>query len=179
MNLHKYLRRPGIQANRLSILLIISLVGFLLSQSTNSVVKAKPLSEASPQIVIAQTALTYGVQWGSHNTPTSLAMNQQVDVSVTLKNVGSTTWLKGGNNPVNLSYHWFKGNQVAVWDGLKTALPQDVAPGQSVTLSASLKAPAEAGEYTLKWDLVQDGVTWFSFNSAATQNVAVSVLSGM
>ena len=104
------------------------------------------------------------VQWVSHNTPTILTANQQVNVSVTLTNTGSQTWSKGGANPVKISYHWLNASTgaVVVWNGLWSSLPLDIAPGQMVTLTASLQVPLSAGSYNLMWDMVQEGVGWFS-----------------
>lgn len=118
----------------------------------------------------------WAVQWGSHNTPASLAANQPVSVSVTITNMSTMVWPSGGANPVYLSYHWYdQSGQVVVWDGLRTVLPNDIVNPQSVTLTANLKAPSSAGNYTLKWDIVQEGVTWFSFNGATTLDVPVTV----
>ncbi len=108
------------------------------------------------------------VQWVSHNTPTILTANQQVNVSVTLTNTGSQTWSKGGANPVYISYHWLNASTgtVVVWNGLWSSLPLDIAPGQMVTLTASLQSPLSAGSYNLMWDMVQEGVGWFSGTGA-------------
>jgi hypothetical protein len=40
-------------------------------------------------------------------------------------------------------------------------LTADVAPGESLTVTASFKAPSTPGEYRLKFDLVAEGVAWF------------------
>ena len=49
---------------------------------------------------------------------------------------------------------------------MRTDLPASVAPGQSVTVNAVVNAPP-AGTYTIKFDLVQEGVAWFSSQSVA------------
>ena len=41
------------------------------------------------------------------------------------------------------------------------------ATGQSLALAATVKAPSGAGIYTVTFDLVQEGVTWFSGQSIA------------
>ncbi len=40
-------------------------------------------------------------------------------------------------------------------------LPQDVAPGAAVDVPITLTAPPESGRYTLKFDLVCEGIDWF------------------
>jgi hypothetical protein len=77
---------------------------------------------------------------------------------------------------VNLSYHWTtEGGQTVVWDGARTKLPGDVAPGQSVQVQANVTFPTAAGRYFIKWDLVQEGVAWFSSKGVPTRNELVAV----
>jgi hypothetical protein len=92
---------------------------------------------------------------------------------VTVTNTGSLTW--GANSAFRLAYHWYQGSTVIIYDGHRTFLPQNVGPGQSLTLQAVLQAPGTAGTYTLKWDMVHEGVTWFSFQGVATGDVGAVV----
>jgi O-antigen ligase len=52
-----------------------------------------------------------------------------------------------------------------LFEGLRTRLPHDVEPGESVTVDTVLQAPAKPGTYYLQWDMVQENVVWFSFKS--------------
>ena len=89
-------------------------------------------------------------------------------IPFTLVNNSNFTWSPGGERPVNLSYHWIgPSGQTVVWEGLRTALPQDVTPGQRVALDAQVAFPTAQGTYTLRWDLVQEGVAWFSGKGVA------------
>ncbi|MGH2378987.1 MAG: SpoIID/LytB domain-containing protein, partial [Candidatus Limnocylindria bacterium] len=92
-------------------------------------------------------------------------------------NSGSAAWTSGGDSPVNLSYHWHDeaGNTV-VWDGVRTALPSDVAPGETVTADMQLVAPPSDATYRLTIDLVREGVGWFGqFGGTAPATVDVVV----
>ena len=81
-----------------------------------------------------------------------------------------------GANPVTLSYHWLSSaGKTVVWDGLRTKLPADVPAGQLTQVQANLAFPSAAGTYTLRWDLVQEGVSWFSLKGAATGNMPVTL----
>lgn len=93
-------------------------------------------------------------------------------LQVTLTNTGTMTWPSGGANPVYLSYHWINlVNGATEYDGLRTPLPGDIPPGGSVTLNAQIRGPAVSGLYILKLDMVQEGITWFSwYGGAFTQN---------
>ncbi|HEY3366592.1 MAG TPA: S8 family serine peptidase [Symbiobacteriaceae bacterium] len=144
----------------------------------------KPLASlagkvASGGLVSAGTAVVnpaYGVAWGSHNTPDRMNPGQLVTVSITVTNTGSMTWPAGGANPVHLSYHWRddKGNAV-IFNGRRTVLPSDVAPGQTVTLSAVVEAPPSSGTFVLQWDMVQELITWFEWQGTAALFVSVLV----
>ncbi|MCZ7627090.1 MAG: NBR1-Ig-like domain-containing protein [Candidatus Methylomirabilis sp.] len=106
-------------------------------------------------------------------TIASLTAGQTITVPVTVTNTGSLTW--GANSAFRLAYHWYQGSTLVVWDGQRTLLPQSVGPGQRLPLTATLRAPAAAGTYTLKWDMVQEGVTWFSGQGVATGSQSVVV----
>ncbi len=97
-------------------------------------------------------------------------------VPITVKNTSNFTWLSSGPNPVDLGYHWTDASgKVVVWEGLRTTLPADVAPGASVTLQAQIAFPSVQGTYTLRWDLVREGVTWFSGKGVPTFDQSVVI----
>lgn len=108
------------------------------------------------------------VKWGSHSTPDTLQPGAQIQVPITLTNRGSLTWPNGGLNPVNVTYHWYDASwQIVEWGtGLRSSLPQEIATGQTITVTATLKAPTTPGIYNLLWDMVQEGVVWFSAEGA-------------
>ena len=122
----------------------------------------------------------YGVSWGTNQTPGSMSTGATTNVSVSFTNLGALTWNHTGANRVQLSYHWrngaCNGSSVAVWDGLRTPLPDDVAQGASVAnLPAQVRAPAGPGAYCLQFDLVREGITWFSSQGAAMLSRTVNV----
>lgn len=79
-----------------------------------------------------------------------------------ITNSGGERWCAYGRRAVHVSYHWFASDgTIAVFDGLRTALPSDVEPGHSLQLDCFFRAPEIAGEATLVWTLVQEEVGWF------------------
>jgi len=100
----------------------------------------------------------------------------QTAVPITVTNSGNFTWNAGGATPVDLAYHWSdSAGRTVVWDGLRTMLAADVAPGGMQTLQAAIQFPTAPGSYTLRWDLVQEGVSWFSGQGVKTYDQAVTV----
>jgi hypothetical protein len=89
-------------------------------------------------------------------------------VSITMKNVGNTTWTAG--SAYRLGSQNPQDNMM--WGLNRVVLPSDVPPGASVTLTFDVIAPAKSGTYNFQWRMVQDGVEWFG---PLTPNVSVSV----
>lgn len=104
----------------------------------------------------------YAVRFGNVPIFTYIAGRTHT-VQVPLTNIGMATWNTGGNAPIRLAYHWYdSAGRTLVWDGIRTALPSDVAPGASMTLTASVIAPSACCGVTLIFDLVREGVAWFA-----------------
>jgi|GEM_PF-959130 len=108
----------------------------------------------------------YRAEYLSHGTPTQMPANQTLTVPITIKNTGKFTWVAGGANPFHLGFRWFTPQgqlvQFPSQFDFRTVLPFDVPPGQAVSLQAQLRTPATPGTYRLRWDMVQEMVTWFA-----------------
>lgn len=92
-----------------------------------------------------------------------LAARQVISIPVEVRNDGRMVWPALGVLPVHVSYHWMSATEdtYLVFDGLRTSLPHDVSPGETVSVLAIVQAPPKQGEYRLQWDLVHENVTWF------------------
>jgi cell division septation protein DedD len=119
----------------------------------------------------------FKVEFGEQNIPTQMAADKTVSADIFIKNASARTWPSKGRYVVNLAYHWLdQKGQVVVFDGLRTPLPQDLNPGESVKLKASIRAPLHPGHYTLEVTLVQEAVAWFSEKDGGQLTVPVSVV---
>jgi hypothetical protein len=111
--------------------------------------------------------------------PAELAPGSETQVALSLTNTGALMWPAGGPKPVRVSYHWMSQNglTLVVLDGVRTVLSHDVATDATIDLMATVRAPDRPGLYTLWWDLVHEGVTWFSDagDPGSRQRVAVGV----
>src|SRR5918999_5820787 len=69
---------------------------------------------------------------------------------VEVENAGGATWRSGGDGGVLLSYHWLDsfGNAI-VWDGIRTAFPRAVPPGERGRVELRLRGPMPPGRYRL------------------------------
>jgi hypothetical protein len=114
-------------------------------------------------------------------SPPAVSIGQVFSVPVTLRNTGTLTWTTQGEHPVRLGSHWVESGSTvsqADFEGIRTDLPVDVPPGGVIDIEALVRGPAEPGDYRLRWDLVQEGVTWFSERGNATPEVPIEVLRG-
>lgn len=86
-----------------------------------------------------------------------------VVVPVTVVNIGRITWSPDATPPFALSYHVVDAASTRVihFDGIRTALPGDVAPGARVTVPVRVRVPREAGDYRVAWDVVLEHRLWF------------------
>ena len=109
--------------------------------------------------VIVRAGYAFSVVDGS--APWWLITGRDVTRRLALRNDGTRAWPIDGS--VALSYHWItKDGEPAVWDGARTPLPVAVEPGGEVVVEARLVAPESAGRFRLQWDMVREGVAWFS-----------------
>lgn len=114
--------------------------------------------------------VTYVTPAGTYyapGTPGRIRPGQRVAVIVTVTNTTDSAWDSG---EWALSYHWRRpdGDDETTWfNRLDTKLPHDVAPGESVTVQAHVKAPrpdlfdTRTG-YILAWDLRSRDGDWLS-----------------
>lgn len=112
------------------------------------------------------------------NAPSALKQGATVKMDVKVKNIGSALLPSKADekNPIVLSYHWYdaKGNTV-VWDGTRSALPNDVKPGDEVVVNADVTAPKQPGEYILEFDMIQEFVFWFKDKGSKTAQTKIMI----
>jgi hypothetical protein len=86
-----------------------------------------------------------------------LTPGSKYTVKVSLTNTGTIPWSAADpTTPVHLTFHWT--GPAPVYNNIRTSLPYDVLPGDSVTVDADLTTPSVPGTYTLHWDLVHENV---------------------
>ncbi len=131
--------------------------------------------------------ITFGVTSGlsggyaATTTPGQVTIGAVLDLRVTVSNFGPRTWPSGGANPVHLGYH-IKGANTGtmyVWDGARGYLPNDVPAFTSTTVPIRVTVPAAIGDYIIQWDLVQEGVAWFSQVNVVMKQEPFTVVSGV
>jgi peptidoglycan hydrolase-like amidase len=105
---------------------------------------------------------------------------ETVTIPVALRNRDSANWPAAGQQAVKLSYHMYDAvGQVVAWDGLRSSLPADLPAGGGDVVGMTVVAPALTGTYTVRPDLVRDGLGWFSTGGAAPGSFALRVTTDL
>ncbi|MBP5718837.1 MAG: N-acetylmuramoyl-L-alanine amidase, partial [Abditibacteriota bacterium] len=101
----------------------------------------------------------------SDTIPSTVVVGETRTVSITMKNVGTSTWTSGDN---------YKLGAIDNTDPFSSAgrryLSADVAPGQTVTFTVNMTF-SEVGTFTTDWQMLQEGVGWFG--DVLAKNVTV------
>ncbi len=119
-------------------------------------------------------AVPYGATYIVTGMPATMkAGAPPTTVPIKVTNGSNQTWGAGSN--YRLSYHWAQNGSVVISEGKRTFLTAPVSPCQTVPLTATVQAPPTPGTWTIEWDMVNEGVTWFSAQGVATGNKPVTV----
>jgi len=114
------------------------------------------------------------------NAPSFLKTSQPGDLRVVVKNESNSVWLgrdrAGGPLQISLGNHWLNSNGgIVTNDDGRSALLNDLRPGEEVELPMKVNAPAGPGDYLLEIDMVQEGVSWFGLKGSPTVKLHVRV----
>jgi hypothetical protein len=116
------------------------------------------------------------VRWLAYELP-EIRAGAPARARLAFENAGTVHWIPHGAGRVCIGYHWLDefGNAV-VWDGLWTALPHPLAPGERADGHANIRGPIPPGRYRIVFDMVADDRAWFADagNVTLAQDVVVT-----
>jgi hypothetical protein len=131
-----------------------------------------------PRLTIDVAPSSYAASLAVVSAPSRVTVGMPIDVRIALKNNGAAPWPNAGERRTKLSYHVANADsKFVLWDGPRTELGQAAAPGQSLEVAATVRAPETPGRYKLRFDLVQDGVTWFERRGNLPLDVSIEVVT--
>ncbi len=122
----------------------------------------------------------YRAGFESQVTPPSIAPGAVATATLVVRNGGGFVWPRGGPNPVHLGYRWYNldGSLVPSLADIRTEIPNDMPYGAQATIVARVRAPATAGVYELRWDMVHELKTWFEEAGSPAIHLRVTVAGG-
>ena len=133
------------------------------------------VSEVDPTPVDLQRVTvepTHAFTFVRVKTPRVLHAGSERSVRVVLRNDGSRIW--PGDGAVSLSFHWFAADgEVVAWEGRRAAVTRPVAPGELFEFDAVVTTPPSTGFLRFQWDMVEEGVCWFSQRDAESSPALV------
>lgn len=139
---------------------------------------AAPAATPQPAAAPQTAGGIFGAEISTDKAPESMKAGETVTVPVKVKNTSTEKWVKDKAKPINLSYHWKNASdkKVVTWDGSRTLIAKDVAPGDEIVLTPKVKAP-KAGKYVLEFDMVQDTPDggWFGKKGSKVASYNVEV----
>ena len=114
------------------------------------------------------------------SAPPVVKTGEQFSLRVRVKNDSKTVWLAqdrtGGPFQVSLGDHWLdKDGRMIIHDDGRSAVLDEIAPGQEVEMPLAVNAPKTPGEYVLEIDMVQEGVSWFGVRGSPTVRLRMKV----
>lgn len=122
--------------------------------------------------------VSYSAQYDDEgSTPNFLKPGREFETQVTVRNNGFLKWSIKGVGKIRLGTHWINRDtgEVVIWDGDRGLLPEDVSHDEETTVEINIKAPDTPGRYILQYDMVHEGVTWFSEKGVIPLEVSVDV----
>jgi len=105
----------------------------------------------------SSVASTNNAVFVSQTVPSTMTAGRTYSVSVTMQNIGLSTWTAatsyrlGSQNP----------QDNGTWGLGRVGLSNSVPPGASYTFVFNVTAPATAGTYNFQWMMLQEFVMWF------------------
>ncbi len=116
-----------------------------------------------------------------YDIPSTVSTGSKFRVSVNALNDGHVLWqskvsTSRPNGTVYLGSRWLQDDN-ELWISERSSLPSDISPGQNATVEMIISAPPYPGHYVLELDLVNEGITWFGWQSVKTiqQKITVQV----
>ncbi|MFC2145057.1 LCP family protein [Actinomycetota bacterium] len=122
--------------------------------------------------------LGYSAQYDDGgNTPNYMEPGRKYDVEITVKNTGFVYWKNEGGKRIAIGTHWINRDtgDIVLWDGDRGLLDENMSHEQESIVKMIVEAPDKPGRYILQYDMVHEGVTWFSERGVIPLEVNIDV----
>jgi len=152
-------------------LIIILILVFLIPISVFAVLTFTSILPRAANV--STTKKIDNAQFISQQVPTEMIAGQSYEISITMKNTGTTTWnwqeqyKLGSRNPRD-NFNWGSNRTHLKYN-------QSVAPGEEYTFKFTITAPLILGKYNFQYRMVKEYIRWFG---SFSNNIQVNVISG-
>lgn len=94
-------------------------------------------------------------------TEVNTTSGRMSSISLLITNTGEEVWYAyNKDHPVLIGYH-YKNDKGTVTEGMRTKLPYNIAPGESVLVKCNYIVYSKLDSIDMEWDLVREGDSWF------------------
>lgn len=78
------------------------------------------------------------------------------------------------------SYHIYDSNGLAIWDGIRTEIEQDILPGESLNIDIIVEYGEQLspGDYLIELDLVKENQYWFNDQGMTSSQIDFCYMPG-
>lgn len=112
-------------------------------------------------LVNVTTANVNNSAFVSQSVPSALGTGQTVSVSVTMRNMGNTVWVRNGSLGWKLGSWNPQDNTTWGTNRVMLATGDSIGPGQQKTFTFNITAPLTPGSYNFQWRMLEETVEWF------------------
>lgn len=113
------------------------------------------------------------VEWAGGEGPQEIHAGGEANYRVGIRNLSNTPWSKA----VSVAYHWRRlDGPYALWDGERTQIPEGRSDPEQRQLTARVVANVSPATYHLEFDLLEEGVAWFSHRGSPPLVLEVKVV---
>jgi len=103
-----------------------------------------------------------GVEITPSSAKPAMRSGKEMDLKISIKNIGKESFVSLSPYPVYLSYHWRdNNNNIIIFDGARTPIMPALKPEETRAVRMTVIAPEKPGEYVLDVTLVQEMCFWF------------------
>ena len=121
-----------------------------------------------PEPIVVSVFAGYAFTRLEGDSPRVMTAGSEREVELVVRNDGARTWRADGSFAI--ASHWLRRDGEGVsprgrgvyWEGRRSPFPVVLRSGESIGIQAVVVAPDRPGLWRLQWDVVEEGVCWFS-----------------
>ena len=146
-----------------------------LLRELQPIVESHPVITAHCRPFVKPERATEAAQYELLRAPSSAETGESLAFVLRVTNAGTTTWNIAQDREVRLGAQLFDSNAVMIQrDYGRFDIPA-VRPGGRVEVSLNIPAPSAAGDYSIRFDLVREGVHWFENHGSQPVSCGITV----
>jgi lipoteichoic acid synthase len=144
----------------------------VVEESVTWISQRDPTPATPVRIEIRPALVSHAFTVLEQELPRFVTASEWESARLVVRNDGLQNWTAG--RPIHVSYHWIHPDQAkARYDGERSVLPRAVGRGERVAVDVRVQVPPSPGIYRLQWDMVEEGVTWFSERDPSPESAAL------